>query len=123
MDTVPRTRLRLTPSAVHVAWQALPIVVFLVVLALLPAAKSDDTCDGIGFGCDLNPRDTVLVIGIAVGGPALGIAVLIGEVTLLLLRRGGGASTPVTAGSIAAVTGWAVAGVPVFALVACSSLS
>ncbi|MFC7464941.1 hypothetical protein [Brachybacterium sp. GCM10030252] len=86
------------------AWAVLLLVLYALGLAIAPDENPDGRCEGIGFGCALTPRDTVVFVGLLLGAPTLGGLLLLGGgLSVLLLRR---TSWPgVLIGSLGALVG------------------
>jgi hypothetical protein len=89
-------------------WYGAVILAVVVMIATLPDYNSDGTCEGIGFGCHLTPRDgalflalygipVLLCLGLPASGATLAIAVA------ARIRSG------VAAGTLAAFAGFAAA--------------
>lgn len=69
------------------AWTVGLVVAYLLWTFSLPATNADGTCEGIGFGCSLNPRDGALFIGVLIGVPVLTATVVVATFVLALLSR------------------------------------
>ncbi|MEV0455976.1 hypothetical protein [Catellatospora methionotrophica] len=88
----------------------------MVWIATLPDAKTDGSCDGIGFGCTPNQRDGMAIVAMIVGLPALAGLVIVQLIVLTVLAFTGSRSG-LRAGIAAVLTGWFLL-VAVLALVA-----
>jgi hypothetical protein len=104
----PRSAVAGRGLATLAGWYAAAILTIAVLVSTLPDHKTDGTCDGIGFGCSLTPRDEALFVVFFYGIPVLVASMLAAAVTLALavaahIRSG------VAAGTLAAFTGFAVA--------------
>ncbi|WP_460521800.1 hypothetical protein [Flindersiella endophytica] len=104
---VDRSRVVRRGLATIAGWYAGLIVAYVVALLLSPDEKTDGSCDGIGWGCTPNPRDSLLLVGIVVGIPfALGsLAIAAGAFALTVRRFRSG----VAAGTVAVWTGFLLA--------------
>jgi hypothetical protein len=103
-------------AATLAGWYAAVIVAVAVLIGTLPDRNTDGTCEGIGFGCALTPRDGMLLLAIVYGIALLCAGVPASAVTLAIavaarIRSG------LVAGTLAAVTGF-VAGAAAIPLLA-----
>jgi len=68
-----------------------PLVVWAAVFATSAALTSSNLpsgqCSGIGFGCQLSPRDSVGFVALVVGVPVVGVATLVSGLGLLASPR------------------------------------
>ena len=64
----------------------LPILAVVVGYLVLDHNVPPDSCEGIGFGCELSPADTMVLWAMIVGVPVLGTAGLVGIVTVAVVQ-------------------------------------
>jgi hypothetical protein len=81
----------------------------------LPTSVSEGRCEGIGFGCELNPHDTWLFAAFVLGVPGLAVALLASVYMLWRAVARWELEWPWAIGTIAALAGWFAA----FVLVCC----
>ncbi|GGF30684.1 hypothetical protein GCM10010922_02100 [Microbacterium sorbitolivorans] len=63
------------------------LVAFVVMYALAPTENANGQCSGIGWGCTLTPRDTLVFLGMFVGIPALLGTLILGAVAIAAFVR------------------------------------
>jgi hypothetical protein len=81
-------------------WHAAAAFGYVIWALTLPAHNPDGSCEGIGWGCTLPPREAALLLGAFIGAPlilvSIGVAMAIGAWIALRYR-----TTPVRAGTVA----------------------
>jgi hypothetical protein len=78
--------------------------------SLLPSTNFDGRCAGISFGCAPAPQTTALLLGVAIGLPALAVSVVVSSVMLIVLLAGPSIQSSAAVGTLAAFSGWTSAG-------------
>jgi hypothetical protein len=68
---------------------ALAAAAYLLATGLAPDRNASGQCEGIGWGCTLTPRDTLLFLGFLGAIPALAIMLIVGCAVIATgIRRG-----------------------------------
>ncbi|MFC0672849.1 hypothetical protein [Brachybacterium hainanense] len=79
-----RRRLAMLSAA---AVLVLAIGAYLIAWAIAPTENASGQCTGIGWGCVPSPKDTLALLGIIIGPPALLATLVLGLFAIAALLR------------------------------------